>query len=79
MLTLDEIILYKEYNGDPTWMAKSDRGKEKDWDKIGDLVLHLSLVKAGLASEDLRIKTEKELSEQVESDEARDFLKSLAK
>jgi hypothetical protein len=53
---LDE---FEEFNGDMLAYVQSGRGTLKfDWDRIGDFVQRLFLVRAGLASEEFRARLE---------------------
>jgi hypothetical protein len=82
MITIKKLKIFSKYNGDVDMWArlgnKSDI-KGEEWSLIDSLIQDLVIIKNGQASQDYIETVNERLLNNLDSGEAIDFLKSLAK
>jgi len=82
VITLEHLNEYDRFDGDPDGWDRVHRKKgeevPQEWSRIDELLLAMRSVATGLASKALEKSTNNALQNEVDGDEAREFLQTLA-
>lgn len=84
-ITKEQLEIYRKYGGDENGLSRIGTASEKalmngvKWERITDLIQCLSLASSGLASEEFKAATERNVEDSCRDSEAASLLRDLAR